>query len=128
MEKSADPVIVINKARQLMSIPGREAYRAPIGILVNCDNTRHMALGYAENISVTGMLFDSEKYFSKGEIISCWFVLLDSTHIRTLAEIVRIGNKATEHDTNHYGSRFLGLDPAFRNAIADYVGKKQLRP
>ena len=111
-----------------MSIPGRETYRAPIGVMVNCDKTGQVALGYCENISVTGMLFDSEKSFSIGEIISCWFILPDSTRVRTLAEIVRIGNKTTEHDTNQYGSRFIALHPAFRNAISDYVGKKQRGP
>ena len=128
MKKSTDPAIIIEKARQLMSIPGREAYRSPIGIMVNCDNRRDPALGYSENISVTGMLFDSEKSFSKGEIISCWFVLPDSTHVRTVAEIVRISNRVTEHDTNRYGVRFVGLDPAFRTAISDYVRKKQRGP
>jgi len=127
MEKSTDPVIIIEKARQLMSIPGREAYRSPIGIMVNCDNTRNPALGYCENISITGMLFDSEKSFSKGEIVSCWFVLPDSTRVRTLAEIVRIARRVTEHDTNQYGIRFLGLDPAFRTAISDYIRKRQRR-
>lgn len=128
IEKLADPAIIIEKTRQLMDIPGREAYRSPIGITVHCDNTWHPALGYAENISVTGMLFDSEKSFSKGEIISCWFVLPDSTHIRTTAEIVRVNNSVTEHDTNQYGIRFLDLDPAFRAAISDYIRKKQRRP
>jgi DNA-binding response OmpR family regulator len=125
MEKSTDPAIIIEKTRQLMSIPGREAYRSPIGIMVNCDNMRHPALGYSENISVTGMLFDSEKSFSQGETISCWFVLPDSTHVRTDAEIVRISNRVTEHDTNQYGIQFLGLDPVSRNAIADYIIKRQ---
>jgi hypothetical protein len=127
MEKSTAPFIIINKTRQLMSIPGREAYRAPIGVMLNCDKTGPAALGYCENISVTGMLFDTEKSFSIGEIISCWFILPDSTRVRALAEIVRIGNKATEHDANRYGSRFIGLDQAFRNAISDYVGEKQRR-
>ena len=125
IEKSTDPAIIIEKARQLLSIPGREAYRAPIGIMVNCDNVLHPALGYSENISVTGMLLDSEKYFPKDEKISCWFVLPDSTHVRTVAEIVRISNRATEHDPNQYGIRFLGLDPVFRAAISDYVRKRQ---
>jgi c-di-GMP-binding flagellar brake protein YcgR len=89
---------------------------------------RHPALGYSENISVTGMLFDSEKSFSKGEIISCWFVLPDSTHVRTLAEIVRIAKRVTEHDTNQYGIRFLRLDPVFRTAISDYITKRRRRP
>ncbi|MFZ2197520.1 MAG: PilZ domain-containing protein [Thermodesulfovibrionales bacterium] len=127
MEKLTDPAILIEKACKLMSIPAREAYRSPIGIMVNCDNTRHPALGYAENISVTGMLFDSEKSFSMGETISCWFVLPDSTHVNTVAEIVRVINRVTEHDTNQYGIRFLGLAPAFRAAISDYVRKKQQR-
>lgn len=125
LEKSTDPAIIIEKARQLLSIPGREAYRSPIGIMVNCDNVRNPALGYSENISVTGMCLDSEKSFSKGEIISCWFVLPDSTHVRTDAEIVRVSNRVTEHDTNQYGIRFLDLDPVFRTAISDYVRKKQ---
>jgi DNA-binding response OmpR family regulator len=128
MEKFTDPAIIIEKARQLMSIPVREAFRSPIGIMVNCDNTLHPALGYAENISVTGMLFDSEKSFSKGEIISCWFVLPDSTHVRTAAEIVRISTRATEHDTNQYGVRFLDLNHAFRTAISEYVRKRQRKP
>lgn len=123
MEKSTDPAIIIDKAHQFMSIPVREAYRAPIGIMVNSDNKRQLALGYSENISITGMLFDSEKKFSIGEIISCWFVLPESTHVNTLAEIVRIGNRASEHDTNRYGSRFSGLDPEFRRAISEYVRK-----
>jgi len=125
LEKSIPPAVIIEKARQLLSIPGREAYRSPIGIMVNWDNEQYPALGYSENISITGMRFDSEKSFSKGEIISCWFVLPDSTRVRTAAEIVRIGDKETEHDTNQYGIRFLDLDPAFRTAISDYVRKRQ---
>ncbi len=74
------------------------------------------------------MLLDSEKSFSKGETISCWFVLPDSTHVRTLAEIARVRNRWTEHDTSRYGIRFLGLDPVFRAAISDYVRKKQWKP
>jgi DNA-binding response OmpR family regulator len=127
IEKTADPAIVIEKARELLSIPMRETYRAPIGIMVNCENMQNPFLGYSENISVTGMLLDSEKTFAKGEIISCSFVLSDSTHVRTEAEIVRISSKASEHDTNQYGVRFLNLDQAFKAAIDDYVSKSRRR-
>jgi DNA-binding response OmpR family regulator len=127
IKKSADPALLIEKARQLMSIPVREAYRTPIGITVNCDSTGGPSLGYSENISVTGMLIDTEKTFSKGEILLCSFVLPDSTHVRTKAEIVRISARATEHDANQYGIRFLDLDAACRTAIADYVRKRNRR-
>ena len=128
IEKSADPAIVVAKAQELLSIPVRQTYRAPIGIMINCENSQNPFLGYSENISVTGMLLDTEKTFSKGDIISCAFVLLDSTHIRTEAEIVRISSRATEHDTNQYGIRFLNLDPAYKTAIAEYVRKSRQRP
>src|SRR5574340_71590 len=95
IEKSAHPSALIEKARQLMNIPVRESYRSPIGITVNCDNRRDVALGYSENISVTGMLIDTEKIFSKGEILLCSFVLPESTHVRTEAEIVRASTRAT---------------------------------
>ena len=127
IEKSADPALFIEKARQLMSIPVREAYRTPIGIMVNCDNRGNPSLGYSENISVTGMLIDTEKTFPKGGILLCSFVLPDSTRVRAEAEIVRISARATEHDTNQYGIRFLDLDAACRTAIADYVRKRQRR-
>lgn len=128
IERSADPALIIETARQLISVPVRESYRTAIGITVNCGSGRETTVGFAENISVTGMLFDSEAIFSKGEILFCWFVLPDSTHIRTSAEVVRISDKVTEHDSNRYGIRFIDLDPAYRAAIDEYVRKKQQRP
>ncbi len=127
IERSADPSILLAKARQLMSIPARETYRAPIGIRVECGRIKP-SLGYSENISITGMLVDAEKSLLKGEVIWCWFVLPDSTHVRTDAEIVRSAVRATEHDTNQYGIRFLDLAVEFRTAIDAYVGKSHQRP
>ncbi|MHB8880918.1 MAG: PilZ domain-containing protein [Thermodesulfovibrionales bacterium] len=128
IERSADPALIIETARQLISVPVREAYRTAIGIKVNCGSGLQATVGFAENISVTGMLFDSESLFSKGEILSCWFVLPDSTHVRTTAEVVRISDRATEHDSNRYGIRFIDLDPAYKAAIDAYVRKRQQRP
>jgi CheY-like chemotaxis protein len=125
LEKNVDPAILLSKTRQLMSIPERETYRTPIGLKVLCDMKNSPFQGYSENISVTGMLVDSEKILSKGEIISCCFVLPDSIHVKTDAEIVRIDASTTEHDTNRYGIRFLDLEDEFRTAIKDYVGKRK---
>ena len=128
IEKSSDPTVLLAKTRQLMSIQVRETFRTPICIRVNCDSRRAPSMGYSENISVTGMLLDSEKTLSKGEIISCWFVLPDSTNVTTEAEVVRISARASEHDTNRYGIRFINLADVFRTAIADYVKKRHFRP
>ena len=127
-EKDADPATLLAKARQLMSIPVRETYRAPVGIRVECGSRIKPSLGYSENISVTGMLVDTERSLPKGEVIWCWFVLPDSTHIRTNAEIVRAAVRATEHDTNQYGIKFLDLAAEFTAAIDAYVARRLRRP
>jgi len=128
VERSADPASVIEKVRRLMHIPVRESFRVPIGTEVECGNNRIMSIGYSENISATGMLFDSETKFLKGEIFSCWFLLPDSTHIRTDAEIVRVCVRATEHDPHRYGIRFTNLAPEFRAAIEKYIKNKKSKP
>jgi len=126
--QSAAPAMLLDTVHQLMSIPVRKTYRAPIGVRVQCDSGIKHSMGYSENISITGMLFDSEETLLKGEMISCWFVLPDSTHVRTDAEIVRVADKATEHDTNQYGIRFLDLAAGCRTAIDAYVRKRLRSP
>ena len=128
IEQSADPALLLDTVYKLMSIQVRETYRAPIGVRVQCSSTIRHSMGYSENISVTGMLFDSEETLPKGETISCWFVLPDSTHVRTDAEIVRVADRASEHDTNQYGIRFLDLAAGCRAAIDAYVRKRLRSP
>jgi DNA-binding response OmpR family regulator len=128
IEQSADPAMLLDTLHQLINIPVRETYRAPIGVRVQCDSRIRHSMGYSENISVTGMLFDSEETLLKAEMISCWFVLPDSTHVRTDAEIVRVADKASEHDTNQYGIRFLDLAAGCRTAIDAYVRKRLWNP
>ena len=126
IEQSADPAVILDKMHQLIHIPVRETYRAPIGIRVHCEHTGiSPSLGYTENISITGLLLDAENRFPKGEMIWCWFVLPDSTHVRTNAEIVRVVDKASEHDTNQYGIRFIDLADEYRTSIDAYVRQKQ---
>jgi c-di-GMP-binding flagellar brake protein YcgR len=120
--------MLLDAVHQLMSIPMRETYRAPIGVRVQCSSGIKHSMGYSENISVTGMLFDSEETLLKGEMISCWFVLPDSTHVRTDAEIVRVADKASEHDANQYGIRFLNLAVGCRTAIDAYIRKRLRNP
>jgi response regulator RpfG family c-di-GMP phosphodiesterase len=127
IERSADPATLLAKARQLMTVPVRGIYRAPVGIRAEHGGRRQPSLGYSENISVTGMLVDSEKKLRTGDVIWCWFVLPDSTHVRTNAEIVRTAVMATEHDANQYGIRFLQLGIELKTAIGAYIATRRAR-
>lgn len=128
IERSADPSILLDTVHQLMNIPVRKTYRAPMGVRVQYRSEVRHSMGYSENISVTGMLFDSEETLLKGEMISCWFVLPDSTHVRADAEIVRVAVRASEHDPHQYGIRFLELAAECRTAIDTYVRNRLGNP
>lgn len=115
------PEVIIEKAHQLLNIPKRGAYRAPISIKVEGKFSSRPFLCISENVSSTGMLFSTEKDLSTGDIIICSFVLPDSTHIRANAEVIRAVGRHTDFDTNQYAIRFSPLNEAERRAIEAYV-------
>lgn len=122
---SAEPALLLSKAYQLLDISVRKTFRAPIFVKVKDNSKTDPSLGYSENISISGMLFDSEKIISKGDVILCNFVLPDSMHIRTEAEVVRFFDQGIENATNQYGIRFIELSDECRNAIEAYVRKQK---
>jgi hypothetical protein len=67
------------------------------------------------------MLLFSEAPLFKGDSITCSFYLPDSTHIKVSAEIIRILDKETEHDTNYYGIKFIDISTDYSSAIEAFV-------
>lgn len=114
-------IALLEKAHQLLNIPKREAYRAPISVSVEGKYENKPFLCYSENVSNSGMLFVTEKILSKGDIILCSFILPNSIHIITNAEIIRVSKKITEFDTNQYGIKFSSLDAKSRLSIKAFV-------
>jgi c-di-GMP-binding flagellar brake protein YcgR len=70
------------------------------------------------------MLLHSEALLFEGDTITCSFYLPDSTHITINAEVIRILEKETEHDTNYYGVKFIDLSSDFSSAIEAFVEKE----
>jgi response regulator RpfG family c-di-GMP phosphodiesterase len=114
------------KAQQLLNIAQRESLRAPVAVKVQGKYKGQPFLCISENISATGMLFQTEKIIHKGDVIACSFFLPNSVHIMTEAEIVRVVKKKTEFDTHHYGIKFSKLKRKERSAIETYT-KEELR-
>ena len=124
-----DPIdlpLLSKKAQQLLDIAQRESLRAPVAVKVQGKYQGKPFLCISENISATGMLFQSEKIIHKGDAIACSFFLPNSVHIVTEAEIVRIVRKKTEFDTHHYGMKFFNLKNEHKSEIEKYT-KEELR-
>jgi response regulator RpfG family c-di-GMP phosphodiesterase len=114
------------KVHQLLNIAQRESLRAPVAVKVHGKHKGKPFLCLSENISATGMLFQTEKIIHKGDSIACSFFLPSSVHIVTNAEIVRVIRKKTEFDTHHYGTKFSSLKSKDKVEIEKYT-KEELR-
>jgi len=118
--------LLSEKSHQLLNIAQRESLRAPVAVKVQGKHKGKPFLCISENISATGMLFQTEKIIHKGELVACSFFLPNSVHIVTEAEIVRVVKKKTEFDTHHYGIKFSNLKSEDKSEIETYT-KEELK-
>lgn len=123
-----DRAIFLEKAHQLLNISRRESCRIPVSIRINGRHKNRPFLCHLENISSSGMLFETDSNLARGDIMRCSFFLPDSKHITVEGEIVRVDKKEVEFDTNRYGIRFINMTGECRSAIEIFVeeecGKK----
>lgn len=117
--------ILLQEMHQLLHVAPRKSLRVPLSIKIHVTSKGTPFIGYAENISVSGMLLHSETLLFEGDSIRCSFYLPDSTHITTNAEVIRMLEKATEHDTNGYAIEFIGLSANFNAAIEAFIEKER---
>jgi DNA-binding response OmpR family regulator len=113
--------VLLQEAHQLLHVAPRKSFRVPLSIRVVGKSRNTPFMGYAENISVTGMLLHSDSLLLEGDPITCSFYLSDSTHVTSKAEVIRVLEKATEHDTNCYGVKFVDLRDDYSSAIEAFV-------
>jgi len=119
-----DNAILLQEMHQLLYVAPRKSLRVPLSIKIHVISKGTPFMAYAENISVSGMLLHSEALLFGGDTITCSFYLPDSTHITIDAEVIRVLEKETEHDTNYYGVKFVDLRIDSSSAIEAFVEKE----
>jgi len=117
--------ILLQEVYQLLHIGYRKSCRVPVSIKIYGRSSEIPFTGYAENLSVSGMLLHSDTLLYEGDAITSAFYLPNSTHITTNAEVIRVLERETEHDTNGYGIKFIDLSTDFSSAIEEFVKKEQ---
>jgi DNA-binding response OmpR family regulator len=113
--------ILIEKAHKLLSVARRMSFRGPIAVRVQGRYKDEPFLGYSENISSSGMLFESDRRIDSGEIIMCSFILPDATRVTSDAEVMRVVGGHAEFDVRQFGIRFIDMEEKFREAIEEFV-------
>jgi hypothetical protein len=84
--KPIRPVEFLEKVSQFLDIPERQSYRVLLKVKVKGKTTTEPFFCSSRNISVTGLLIETDKILEKGDVISCSFFLPKSEIIVTDAE------------------------------------------
>jgi CheY-like chemotaxis protein len=119
-----DPAVLLKNVRQLLEISWRESYRVLVSVVIEGNNKDRPFFGRSGDISVTGMLVESEKGLEIGDHMMCSFFLPGSAQIKVVGEIVRVMKQAGGSKTWQYGVRFSQLAAEARSAIEEFVEKK----
>lgn len=120
--KPIDPAGFIEKVGRLINIPKRSGMRVLIKVQVKGRFRYEAFFCTSVNISVSGVLIESDRVLSKGDAVTCSFFIPGSNSITVDCEVMRVAKAGP--DTFQYGVKFLALHPVHKRAIEEFVRKK----
>jgi len=114
--------VLMQKVGRLLAIPDRQDYRVLLKVTVKGKSNNDSFFCSSYNISITGMLIETEKALEKGDMISCSFFLPNSDQILTEAEIMR--TISAGRTSFQYGIRYINLNPRYRAEIEKFIKRR----
>jgi len=115
---------LLQEAYQLLNIAPRRSCRITVGMKVQGTSKKIPFTAYAQNISVSGMMFRTAALFFEGDTITCSFSLPDSARVTANGEVVRVVETKTEPDSRRYGVKFIDLSPESYSTIEEFVSRE----
>lgn len=129
--RPVNPALLLAKAQQLLEVSWREAYRVLVSIDGKAETQGNPSTTTffcrSQDISASGMLFETDKSLIQGDRVVCSFFLPGSTRIQAAGEIVRTIEKAPEADVKQYGVKFSDLSPEAKQALVAFIDKQSLK-
>lgn len=116
--------VLLAKAKQLLNVCWRETYRVLLSVSVEGNTGGQIFFCRSLDVSITGMLIESEQDFALGDRLVCNFFLPDTTRIGVTGEIVRLVQKTTGSEANRYGVQFSALAPETKKALEAFIATK----
>ena len=114
--------VLTQKVGLLLAIPDRQDYRVLMKVTVKGKSNDVSFFCSSYNISITGMLIETEQALEKGDIISCSFFLPNSDQILADAEIMR--TISAGRTSFQYGIRYINLNPRYRAEIEKFIKRR----
>ncbi len=119
--KPVRPEQLVESVGQLLAVSLRRGYRVLLKARVNGARESVPFFCTSHNISVSGILLETEKPLEPGDCITCSFFLPGSQQIVVDGEVVRLEKKPD--GLFHYGVRFIDLAPSFSEEIERFIAQ-----
>lgn len=117
--KPIKPLQLVKTVGQFLTVQLVRSKRVSLRVKVISRKEEVEFFCISHNISVTGMLIETEFYLEVGSLILCIFTLPGSIQVETEGEVVRT---ARVMDGSHqYGIHFITPNRAFRQEIDKYI-------
>jgi DNA-binding response OmpR family regulator len=110
---------LLEQVEKLLAISTRRSYRVLLRAKIRGVKEETLFFCTSENISVTGLLIETDRVLAKGDLISCSFYLPGSPHIVAEGEVVR--SERSPDLKYRCGIRFLNLSEEFRIEVEKFV-------
>jgi CheY-like chemotaxis protein len=118
LTKPIRPLQFLESVSRLLDIPERKNYRVLLKATVNGKFGNEPFFCSSQDISVTGLLIETDKTLEKGDVMSCSFFLPGAAKIVTDAEVMRV---VKSDDMLRYGVRYVSLQPASKAALKAFI-------
>jgi len=112
--------VLLQEAYQLLNITPRKSCRIPLKIKIDGDLRGKAFAALTENISSSGMLFESAATLHEGDSITVSCYLPGPGRVSANAEIVRV--LKNEPGKNQYGVIFVDISDADISALEGFIG------
>ncbi len=115
---------ISDRVGRLLDVPRRQYVRVMVKLSVQGKFRAEPFFCASRDISVSGILIDTEKTLARGDAIDCSFFLPDSDRVNVKGEVVRI-IRGSEASAYSYGVRFKDPSPEAQALIQDYIAREE---
>ncbi len=118
LPKPVDPVRLFSKISELLMVPRRQDMRSFLHATVQGREGNSTFLGVTLNISISGLLLETEQALKQGDRVTC-AVNIGGREIVSECEVMRVERQAS--GKFHYGVKFLNLGTKSLVLIEQFV-------
>lgn len=121
LKKPFTPRALLDQVEKLLAICVRRGYRVLLRARVKGSKDDTVFFCTSQNLSISGMLIETDRILHQGDIITCSFYLPGSSHIVSDSEVARV--ERMSDGKYQCGIKFIELPDGFHTAIENFIAE-----